>query len=174
VTSRIPLRLALERLTAALTQAVLDTVRNATLAELVAPVATTRGAVVRTPKTRPSLRVTPAAVRAGDPDRPRRAPRAKWSADATAEPVMSRVETAAASGTEIDAVAIFAALERQTTAAEERASEAPTATDAPCVAAASAGAEPSARTPVLRPGEEVLRTATGGVVLRRRRAESRG
>jgi hypothetical protein len=170
-----PFRVALEQLTDALVQAVLEAVRGATVVEILE----TSTTAAEEPRPAPGLRPrrtglpAPAAGRAPRDRRRRQAPTITRTVAASTEAPTSP-DSEPSMATEIDAVAMLAALERQTTGIDERPSGAPSVTTAPVVVPTFVSAAPSARPPALRPGEEVLRTATGGVVLRRRRAESRG
>lgn len=173
MTRPTPFRLALERLTDALVQAVLEAVGGATVVEIL-ETSTTAGEAPRpapAPRPRRTALPAPAAGRAPRDRRRRQAPTVTRTVVASTEPPSSR-ERGPSMATEIDAVAMLAALERRTTGTDERPSGVPSVTTAPVVVPAFDSPAPSPRTPVLRPGEDVLRTATGGVVLRRRRASA--
>ena len=160
---RTPFRATLDRLTQEFAHAVVQAVCKATLAEVLGmPDREER------PVARPAARPAPRPVAPASPAPRRSARTARTKPLAPASPVP---EPEMAEGTEIDAQALLAAIDREPAAAARGRDEARPPT--PLVEPPPA-APPSERrstpSPPLRDGEQAMRTGAGHVVLRRRRS----
>jgi len=165
--SRTPFRLALEELTETFAQAVLDAVRDATIRQLLEIDAPPVRRAARTTTIPAPLETPPEPTNGAAVVRPRK-PRTerRTDLDEPSRAISAPPESALAAGTEIDALAMLASLEPQTAAFDTPAvaeRPAPMPAEPPIV-------EPPAIVALApQPGEDLLHTATGSIVLRRRR-----
>ena len=164
---RTPFRVNLDRLTQNFARAVLDAVRRANIAEILGmPSADPRPGNRATSPAAPSREAKePARAR-----KPQKARAARGPAPAPLPTVLDEPEMA--EGTEIDAQALLASIDAELPprAWENQGSLTPLL-EPPAPPPPAPPPEPTRRsTPALRDGEQALRTGSGQVVLRRRRA----
>jgi hypothetical protein len=163
---RTPFRATLDRLVQEFAHAVVQAACKATLADILGMPERAEHTIARAPARREPLATPPAKAAR------RRKPRETHAPGAKAAPTPVVAEPEMAEGTEIDAQALLASIDRVPPPRAHEGAASPAIFEPP--AAAPPPPPPSERrtapVPALREGEQAVRTGAGHVVLRRRRA----